>query len=355
MRVTTASLARLFQAARPENWWFSKIPPLLGVAYLEILKIGGESGPAVLLLGCYLFSISNVAAYGHVINDLFDIEADLRAGRHNTMAAAGGNRRLFLFLCAMLFLIGFAPTLLAHYSIPTILLLALNFLWPTLYSLPGIRLKERGLAGLLCDALGSHVTPTLVVLSVFGMIWPARSSLFFPIVVVTWSAALGLKGILHHQMLDRANDIRSGTVTFATAKLRPERMSRFMTFFNLFVELPVSAALVFATWGWAPSVAIAFVIYGALETAKYSLGFQFALTSETWTIRRSVPFTNETFYTVWLPLAAVVQLAARGTVGLLIAVAHVLLFFPNIAAQFNEIKAIVRVADLPNRLVQWLR
>ncbi len=347
MPAITQAFGRLFRAARPENWWFSKVPPLLAVAYLDILRIGCDSSRGALLLACFLCSISGVASYGHVVNDAFDVEADLRAGKHNHMADASWTRR-FLF-CATFLAAGFAPALVAHYSIPTLILLAVNLLWPTIYSLPVVRLKERGIAGLACDALGSHVTPTLLALSMFGMTSP-QSGLSFPVVMTIWAAALGIKGILHHQILDRANDIRSGTATFAT-RSRPERMSRFLTFFNLYFELPISAVLVFSTWGWAPFVAAAFVIYCVVEMIKYRLGFEFALTSEAWMIRRSVPFANESFYVLWLPLGAAVQLAASEPVWMWLPVVHALLFYPNVSAQIAELKAIIRVADLPNRLV----
>jgi 4-hydroxybenzoate polyprenyltransferase len=229
--------------------------------YLGILGVGDDGGRAAVSLGCYLFSISMVAAYGHVINDACDVEADLSAGKTNAMADVSRPRRVCL--CVALLVAGFTPTLFAHYSVPTLVLLALNFVWPTIYSVPGIRLKERGIAGLVCDALGSHITPTLIALSIFGTGPGSQSSRLFSAVVVTWAAALGIKGILHHQILDRANDIRSGTATFATT-IRPERMSRFLTLFNLCVELPVSACVVLVTWEWAPFVALSFAIYCAL-------------------------------------------------------------------------------------------
>jgi 4-hydroxybenzoate polyprenyltransferase len=351
MIAVTRTAMRPFRAMRPENWWLSKIPPLLAVTYLDMVRVGSEPDRAVLALACFLWSISFVAAYGHVINDVFDVDADLRAGKPNHMAGVGGTRRALL--CVTLLLAGFAPAFVAHYSATTLVLLALNFLWPTIYSLPGIRLKERGVAGLVCDALGSHVTPTLIALSMFETTSAARSGQLFPVAMVTWAAVLGTKGILHHQILDRTNDIRSGTVTFAT-KVRPESTSRFLTLFNLFVELPVSAALVWSMWGWAPLVALAFTLYCSLEMIKSWLGFQFALTSEAWTIRRSVPFTNESFYTLWLPLAAALQLAVSDRVWMWVPLVQVLLFYPKTAAQFAEIRAIIRVADLPNRLARRL-
>jgi len=102
-------------------------------------------------------------------------------------------------------------------------------------------------------------------------------------------------------------------------------------------------------------VAASFIIYCALEAAKYALGFQFALTSEAWTVRRSVPFTNESFYTLWLPFAAVVQLALSAPAWRWAPIAHLILFYPIFSAQIQEVGAIIRIADLPTRVARWRR
>jgi 4-hydroxybenzoate polyprenyltransferase len=112
------------------------------------------------LLACYLASIACVATYGHIVNDACDVDADRRANKPNAMRNLGVGARILLALG--FFVGGFLPALVAGYSNLTLALLAANYLWPTLYSIPGIRLKERGLFGVICDAMGSHVTPTLL-------------------------------------------------------------------------------------------------------------------------------------------------------------------------------------------------
>lgn len=333
-----SALVRASRAVRPGNWWFSKIPPLLAVVCLDILRAGAAPSNALLLLGCYLWSIGAVAAYGHVINDAFDVESDARAGKPNQMAGVGWPRRMAL--CAALLLAGFAPALLVHFSHVALLLLALNYLWPTMYSVPPLRLKERGLAGLVWDVLGSHVTPTLLALSLFG-----ATSRWFAVVLTIWAAALGTKGILHHQLKDRSNDIDSGTATYATRASR-RSLSRFLTIFNIAVELPVSAALVYLTCDWAPCVAAAFALYCAIETAKYWFGFQFALNAEAWTIRRSFPFVNEQFYVLWVPLAASLQLAAGERHWVWLPIAVLIGFYRNVTAQLTDLGAVFRAARL---------
>src|SRR5262249_23528237 len=131
------------ELVRLDNWWCAKIPPLLAVAYVQILLGGLDLGRAVLLLGCFLFSVACVAAYGHVINDIFDLEADRLAGKPNAMARLRRGRPAAL--AAAFLVAGFLPGIFAGYSIAAACLLFLNYLWPTVYSVPGIRLKERGL------------------------------------------------------------------------------------------------------------------------------------------------------------------------------------------------------------------
>jgi 4-hydroxybenzoate polyprenyltransferase len=332
-------IARPFRYARPGNWWFSKIPPLLAVAYLAVLNQDIDFGRAILLLGCFVFSVSCVAAYGHAINDTFDVEQDRQAGKANAMAALGWSGRFVLigaFLCA-----GFLPALLAGYPASAVLLLALNYVGPAAYSLPGIRLKERGISGVICDAVSSHVTPTLFVLFVFGA--PQTGQFAFSVAVTLWAAALGIKGILHHQILDRENDIRSGTATFSTT-LAPESSRWFLIRFNLAVELPVSTLLVVVVYRWCPLGAAALAIYCAFEALKFALGFRFRHSNDSQSNRASIPFANEQFYVFWLPLAAAVQLATGGPEWLLLPVLHMSFFYQPTLLQMHEAMSVVRIA-----------
>ena len=214
--------------ARTANWWDAKIPPLLAVVYLESLRLGLATGRSMLLLGGYCLAIGCVAAYGHVVNDVFDMDSDARAGKSN--AAAGLSGRTRALLGATLLTAGFLPLVLLGAPPVTLGLLALNYLWPTVYSLPVIRLKERGVLGLMADAAGSHVTPTLVALSLLESeatgAQPHSGTLFF-VAIVLAAAASGLKGILHHQIIDRDGDRSAGTVTFATG-VPAERLQRLL-------------------------------------------------------------------------------------------------------------------------------
>jgi 4-hydroxybenzoate polyprenyltransferase len=336
----------LFQFARPGNWWCSKIPPLLAVAYLTVLVRDMEVNLAGSLIACFVFSVSCVATYGHIINDAFDIEQDRLAGRHNAMAGLSWSARVMF---ALVFLaLGFLPAPIANYSLAALVLLAFNYLWPTIYSAPTIRLKERQLAGVISDAMGSHITPTLFAIAVFGAASGEQGRVAFPLLMTLWAAALGIKGILHHQVADRESDMRSGTMTFATTT-PPERIRQFLVRFNLWVELPLSAALVLLTYGWCPLAAAAFATYCVVEAAKYRLGFKFSLNADARTVRPSVPFANEMFYTVWLPLAAAVQLAVRNPAWWWLPLLHAAAFYPMLFSQLTELKSVMQISTRPYR------
>jgi 4-hydroxybenzoate polyprenyltransferase len=346
-RITAAAEGLAF--ARTGNWFVSKIPPLLAVAYLEILRFGFTLQPAARLLGCGLLSIFCVAIYGHVVNDIFDLEADRLANKVNRLAAMRPVSRVLLggaFLAG-----GFLPGLMARYSIGVVSLLTLNYLWPTIYSVPITRLKERDLFGVACDALGSHITPTLFILALFAMApshGPSAGQSAVPVVATMWAGVLGLKGILHHQIADRDNDIQSGTATFAT-RTSVESLQRFLTRFNLLVELPVSALFTAIVSSWCPLAVAALVLYVGSEAIKHKLGFKFALSANPATIRASVPFTNEMFYVLWMPMAAAAQLGLDHPAFVWLPLLHVVIFRQPLVQQVGDWRAIIENATLVGR------
>jgi 4-hydroxybenzoate polyprenyltransferase len=344
LRLPSAATPGFFAFARPGNWFVSKIPPLLAVAYLAILRLGVDRQEAVRLLACGLLSIICVAIYGHVINDIFDQEADRLAKKVNRLS---GMRPVCRVLLAGAFLIaGFLPALIAYYPIGVLSLLTVNYLWPTIYSIPITRLKEKGLFGVACDALGSHITPTLFVLALFATSTPARSrtgQTGIAMVATVWAAVLGLKGILHHQIADQENDLQSGIVTFAT-KSGLEFLQRFLTRFNLLIELPVSAVFTAMVASWCPLAVVALVLYAGSEAIKYKLGFKFALTANPATVRSNVPFTNEMFYVLWLPIAAATQLGFDNPAFIWLPIVHLVVFQQPVAQQVADWRAIIKYA-----------
>jgi glycosyltransferase involved in cell wall biosynthesis/4-hydroxybenzoate polyprenyltransferase len=333
----TLSAAR--RATRFDDWWYSKIPPLLAIAYLQMTL--ARSYQLWSLLPWLLVSLVCVAAYGHVVNDSFDVESDRRAGKANAMSRHGiAVRAVF---AGSLAAVAFAPAAVVRYPVAALVLLAINLLLPTIYSIPATRLKERGVAGLVCDVGGSHVVPALFVLVALHQVSHGVSlhEWVFAVAAVAWSGALGLKGILHHQLTDRSGDLAAGTATFA-ATVEAGRIERWLPAYNLFVEAPVSVVLCLVVVDACPLAAVALAGYVVVESVKYRLGFQFALSADPRTLRRSFPFVNEAFYALWLPVAAALQLAIVSRAWLWAPVVQVVGFLPNIRVQAADLVATSR-------------
>jgi 4-hydroxybenzoate polyprenyltransferase len=319
------------------NWWSHKIPPLLLVVYVELLRRDASLGASVAAVFVLLWCVSCVAAYGHVVNDWCDIADDQRAGKPNAMRDVHVAKRAAL--CLGFVVAGFAVLAPFHDAWPARIALAVNYLWPTLYSIPRVRLKERGFLGVLTDAAGSHVTPTLFAFAVASMFAPAAANVPVVAAFVVWAAALGIKGILYHMIADRANDEMAGVTTFA-AGFDVSKLLTVLARYNLLLELPVSAFLTVVVATFLPLAVAALGMYLALESTKYVLGFEFAVSSDARLRRASVPFANEMFYTLWLPLAGSVQLALQDVSLAWLPVLHGFLFRQQIVVQIGDARAV---------------
>ena len=279
--------ARALGLVRFGNWWAHKIPPLLLVVYIELIRRHASLSQSVAAIGVLLFCVSCVAAYGHVVNDWCDIADDQRAGKPNAMRDLRVAQRAALsvgFIVA-----GFVVLAPFSNAWPARIVLAVNYLWPTLYSIPGVRLKERGLLGVFSDAAGSHITPTLFAFAAVSLFVSAPANVAVLTAVLLWATVLGIKGILYHQIADRANDEMAGVATFA-ATFDARRLLAVLARYNLFVELPVSVFLTIVVAAFLPLAVVAIVVYLALECTKYALGFEFAVSADARLRRASVPF-----------------------------------------------------------------
>jgi hypothetical protein len=330
--------ARALGLVRFGNWWTHKIPPLLLVVYVELARRHASPGASAVAAGVLVLCVSCVAAYGHVVNDWTDVGEDTRAGKPNAMRGVPVRRRAAL--SAGLIVPGFAVLAAFSNAWAARDLLAVNYLWPTLYSLPGVRLKERGVLGVLSDAAGSHVTPTAFAFAAVSLFVPGPANAAVVTALLLWATVLGVKGILYHMIADRANDETAGVDTFVAA-FDVSRLFAVLARYNLLVELPVSVVVTALVAPFAPLAAVALAVYLALETAKYALGFEFAVSSDARLRRASVPFANEMFSTLWLPLAAAVQLALHDVRLAWLPVLHGVLFRRQIAVQAGDTRALV--------------
>lgn len=254
----------LFNLLRGSDWWFYKIPPLLAVAYAEILLQTPPPQKALVTLLALLASMFFVAAYGHVVNDIFDIEVDRRADKPNRIAALSISQRILL--CISLAVAGLVPWLLTSFSTQSALLLTGIYTLLTVYSAPPLRLKERGFWGVLTDAAAVHAVPTLFVATVLSQITnlPQPESVALATVATLWAALVGIRGIVLHQIWDRENDIASGVNTLVVS-IGVEPARSWLSFLIFPCEMLLLALLIFVISQFAPLLGGFFSLYVILR------------------------------------------------------------------------------------------
>ena len=321
-----------FKAIRSHDWWLYKIPPLLAISYAEILLLDIPVLQSIFTVSALLFSIACVAAYGYIINDSFDIEVDRKAGKSNAMAQFLPWQR-FLF-CLLFVATGFAVPILMKFGTLAIILLAINYLLPTLSSAPPLRLKERGIWGILSDAAGAHAVPTLFVATTFLHLstTPQPNAVTFSIVAAAWAFLAGVRGILLHQLWDRDNDLNAGISTFVT-QFQPESVRLWINRLVFPCEIILFSGLAVVLSGFSPWLLGFFTIYVLTTLTKLNLT-QIPLNPSPSVGQNIIPHD---LYEVWLPLALTILLVTRNPVFLIFFGLTLVLFYPSIKIRAMEV------------------
>ncbi len=201
----------LLKIIRATEWWGYKFPPILLMIYFATVQGAIPSIQVYLLFAFVLVSLSVGAIYVSIINDFADIEEDLLAGKSNRLASLSATKRIVLLVVSLL-LMAFCCIPLLQYQ-ASLLYYLLAYICFTLYSLNPFRLKHRGLWGVLADASGSQLFPTLYVASLSWAYTQAPLQSFTFGFIALWSLSYGLRGIFYHQFNDRENDRKSGIHT----------------------------------------------------------------------------------------------------------------------------------------------
>lgn len=159
---------------------------------------------AMKLLPAYLL----IGIGGYFLNDLFDQKADRLAKKFNVTSLL--NKNLLTLIIIGLWFIGFY--FVYTLSVKASLFLIMQFIALLLYSATPFRFKERGVLGVITDALYAHVIPELILLSIIREYTEIPYWLWAMFLLFTFS--IGIRDILIHQVQDFKNDSRSNTSTY---------------------------------------------------------------------------------------------------------------------------------------------
>jgi 4-hydroxybenzoate polyprenyltransferase len=199
----------LKRSIRWRDWALGRIPILATVGAYIAITTNGHDGRMLgdLLLFTFVFATSH-AAFGFLINDLGDRDLDRRQAKPNAfvdLGAARGGLLLGVTLAVML------ASGMRFASRPGFAAVWIAWLAAALgYSLPPLRLKERGAAGLAASTFAQWTAPTLLAFAAMGA-WEGWEPWGVALVFTLSGVALEIA----HQRHDRERDAHTSTPTFA--------------------------------------------------------------------------------------------------------------------------------------------
>jgi 4-hydroxybenzoate polyprenyltransferase len=213
--MTTPELNRapIYQIFRAAEWWDFKIAPVLGITYATAFVLNLSIVDLWPLLLLIIVAVAPCAAFVSILNDLTDIDEDLAIGKTNRLVGRSSGFIAAALACCII--PGLAVAVYLRGDRLLLFLYAGSWLAFIFYSVRPVRLKARGVLGLIADALGAHLFPTLLAVAlVYRWRGDPIDPLWFASIAV-WALSAGLRGNLWHQLSDRANDTRIGVRTFA--------------------------------------------------------------------------------------------------------------------------------------------
>jgi len=207
--IIRTKLDKLVSFIRWPEWYDSKIPPIVGWVYYALYRLQFPCKEGIsTLFAVTLFTVLYLV-YGYVLNDYSDIEVDRKAGKRKHIAnLQRGKARAIIIVIGLVGIL----SLFVHYSKYALLMIDVigAYILATLYSLPPVRLKERGIWGILAASVAQRIFPLLIGMCVLGL-YDFASFLW-----LMTNFLIGLRYIFIHQYIDRENDLHSGVRTFAT-------------------------------------------------------------------------------------------------------------------------------------------
>ena len=145
---------------RSNHWWAFKAAPILGFAYLYFSFFEFPFSEKLIIFLLSAMTIIGVAGFGYVINDIYDVEVDKKAGKKNPFE--GQSTAFILLVVVILVFIALFPWLFLKSSWSIWIALGFQALLYFLYAHPLIRHKEKSIWGTICDALYGHAVPIII-------------------------------------------------------------------------------------------------------------------------------------------------------------------------------------------------
>ncbi|MDT0675696.1 UbiA family prenyltransferase [Autumnicola musiva] len=309
---------KLVTYIRASEWWEYKFTPVLMVVYLLFIQLDLSFPTSCWLFIFILLSLVPGGIFVSVLNDLTDLKMDEKAGKVNRMQKLGRLKRSIFLLLPFIVGLGISWYIrtepLAMFSY---LLCGFSFV---LYSVKPFRLKEKGIWGILADAFGSQVFPSLyATFLVLGSTGHEISNTQI-ILIVIWAACFGLRGILWHQFHDLENDIKSGISTFA--QNLSDRKSTIAGYVLMTFEIIALAGITMFSGQYWCFISL-FLYWGYLLMRRWK--FYTEIIPFRYTRPDYCLFMNE-YYQIFLPVTLLILLSVHQPIFSILLLTHLLLF-----------------------------
>ncbi len=329
-----ARAAKVGSTVRAVQWWDYKLVPILSVFYATAFVQDVSLARIWPSLVALLLAIAPCAAYVSLVNDITDRADDRRAGKTNRMA----DQPPWLMVLLLAAPISVAVLFSALWRDDLPLLAVYLFAWAafTLYSVPPVRLKRRGILGVVADASGAHLFPTLVAAL---LAFRAGGKAIDPIwiaALAAWAFGCGLRGILWHQLYDREADRKAGVATFVQ-----RHSSRAAMNLAAYVALPLEViALAILLWRMhSPWPVLTLLLYVAFALLRWRLWNVVLVIAKP---RKSYGILGTEYYTLLFALGVLISCALRHPADWAVLLAH-LAVFPGPAVVFmTEARRLLR-------------
>lgn len=324
---------------RANHWWAYKAAPILGFTYFYCYFFVFPLAEKLTIILLSAITITGIAGLGYVINDLYDIEADQKAGKKNPF---DNKSALFkIGVIVILTIIATIPWYFLKSDIYIWISLAFQMLLFIVYAHPLTRLKEKSVWGPVCDALYGHAVPIIIACMTYQQYLeqlPYSVVWFFGSLFV-WQFLKGMRNIFLHQLEDYENDMQSGIQTLTTEK---GRNSIYQKILYTIIPLEIISLFIFFISVTQPFPGIWVYFWGFILLNIYGHGL---FRNVQWHPRiysgnTYIYFLNN-FYEVYLPYYFIVLCIVRSPVSAWMLVIHMLLFPSTIHIMFKDLKMFI--------------
>ena len=332
------------------------MPQVLAWVYFSLLSLqvysinmGGMPGTRIFTI-LYQFipffvTLICLSSFGYLLNDYCDIESDARAGKRNLLARLPRPLSLSLILILLFISIEgwlrqYGSTAFTNQLVASILFL-FQLALLIAYSLKPLRLKERGMAGVIADALYGDVNPALLTiftlhhLQIFTREGDYYRFMLLITIIALWFVK-GVRNILLHQLDDRKRDRRAGTKTFVA------QHSALGTLNFINKMLPVEGALmlifVLLVSYVIPPFFISLVIFAIVNYLKFS-GWKLAYQPRRQLKFKFLYFMND-YYERWFPVCLLLIFSVYNHWAIILLLIHLILFPSFTIHLWKEMKTI---------------